>query len=217
LTLLVASIDNITKTTAHAVHLLARDAKLQAVLREEVDLAVPSLLQDVTLQDLTTKLPRLKSFLHEVHRHYANPFLLLKAVRDLEFAGGTMPAGQHMLVMNHYIATRSPAAKVPTGPEGRYPADQFCPERYLVVGERGDLCCKTPASGPAFGGFGFGMRSCPGRLYAETLSMTVLTALLQNFEWTSAGETSDKLKYNGSCLMPVDPIQINVSLRKAHI
>jgi cytochrome P450 len=68
--LFMAGTDTTSKTLTTCFYLLARDEELQATLRREADSIN---LETATLQDFYTKLPRIKSFLHEVHRLYGVP------------------------------------------------------------------------------------------------------------------------------------------------
>ena len=126
---LVAGIDTTAMTFIQAMYLLACNQDIQTELREEVkDIH----LEDITLQELYTKVPRLKSFFHEVHRCYGVPFLMLQADKDIPFCGSTLSQGTNIMLLSRYISKQkeSPAVGVPLGP------DQVQPNRTnsLIVG-----------------------------------------------------------------------------------
>ena len=185
MTLFLAGTDTSGKTLGMAAFLLARDQTLQRTLRDEVDNVD---LGTVTMDDLISRFPRLKSFLHETHRHYAIPFIWLKTTAEIPFYGTTLPPDTSIMVMDKYISTRKDqpsTTKVPC-PNGIIP-HEFDAERYLETrkddtGSGEKLVCPTPAHSVGFGIFGYGTRACPGRLYAENQSLLVLAAILQAFE-----------------------------------
>lgn len=189
LTLFLAGTDTTSKTLNHALYILAKDASLQQALRKEAFDVGDSFLESATLNDLYTQLPRIKSFLHEMHRHYGNPVFTMTTHVDVPFCGDTLPAGTHLICMAQYIACNKicPSSSVPLGPNGEAP-HVFCAERYLVQqknSKNGDTKLESinpVARGGGFNGFGFGIRSCPGRSFSEALSYIVLVSLLQTFD-----------------------------------
>jgi cytochrome P450 len=180
-TLFMAGTDTTSKTLAFALYLFARDTELQKQLQTEV---AGMDLKTATLQDLFERLPRLKSFLHEVHRMYSVPFIALRADREVTFCGTKLPKGTNFMLMLKYIGnqTIAPSKDVPIGPNGEVPSE-FCPARYLVEDpDTGHLSSLTPSTkAGGFMVFGHGMRSCPGRTYSEAFSYLLLASLLQTF------------------------------------
>jgi cytochrome P450 len=180
-TLFLAGTDTTSKTLAFALYLFARDTELQKQLQTEV---AGVDLKAATLQDLFEHLPRLKSFLHEVHRMYSVPFIALRADREVTFCGTKLPKGTNFMLMLKYIGnqTIAPSKDVPIGPNGEVPSE-FCPTRYLVKDpDTGHLSSLTPSTkAGGFMVFGHGMRSCPGRTYSEAFSYLLLASLLQTF------------------------------------
>ena len=190
MTLFFAGIDTSSKTITHALYLLAQDQRLQQTLSEEVDKEFPGdTLQEATLDDLCTRLPRIKSFVHELHRHHGSPIALWYTIADIPFCGTILPKGTKLMIMKHYMScnTIEPAVAVPYGPSGE-PPSVFCPERYLVRKDDGSLSpTRDPTThGGAFGGFGHGLRQCPGRGFAEAVTYLTIASMLQNFEWVLA-------------------------------
>ena len=190
MTLFFAGIDTSSKTITHALYLLAQDQTLQQTLRDEVDSAFPGdSLQESTLDDLCTKLPRIKSFVHEFHRHHGSPVALWYTTAEIPFCGTVLPKGTNLMIMKHYMScnTIQPSVAVPIGPSGE-PPSEFCAERFVVRNEDGSL---TPTPDPstyggAFGGFGHGLRQCPGRGFAEAVTYLTIASMLQTFEWDLA-------------------------------
>lgn len=68
--LFMAGTDTTSKALVDALYLLACDPDLQKILQQEADNVN---LDPATLSDLYSNAPRIKSFLHEVHRWYAVP------------------------------------------------------------------------------------------------------------------------------------------------
>lgn len=177
-TLYVAGTDTTSRTLATALYFLAKDTVLQAELREEADAFT---LKSASLDDLFQKLPRLKSFLHEVHRWYAVPILSFRTVKDVPLAGSILPAYTNVFVLSRYVAVSKSASDVPAGPNDSLP-DAFDPRRWIVQ-ESGKLSCPGPnPKSTSFLTFGYGLRSCPGRNYSEALSLCILVKALQAFE-----------------------------------
>jgi cytochrome P450 len=181
-TLFLTGTDTTSKTLAYALYLLARDTELQKKLQTE---ATGVDLKAATLQDLYERLPRLKSFLHEVHRMYGAPFMMLCADREVTFCGAKLPKGTNFMLLVKYVGnqTIAPSKDVPTGPNGEVPSE-FCPTRYLVkdpdTGRLSSLTPSTKAGG--FMVFGQGMRACPGRTFSEAFSYLLLGSILQTFK-----------------------------------
>ena len=226
MTLFFAGTDTTSKTTAHALYLLAQDPALQQTLRREVEAQFPgdSLYTKATLQDLYTKLPRLKSFVHELHRHYGSPCAFWYTIADIPFCGTILPKGTKLMIMKHYMScnTLKPASEVPLGPHGE-PPSAWCPERFLVRNNSDDddddrSLAPTPqpsTQGAAFGGFGHGLRMCPGRRYAETVTYLTLASTLQNFEWGLAPDRPATTKIILDLVQMPDQ-EIRLHLTKRH-
>ena len=68
--LFMAGTDTTAKTLVACFYMLARDQDLQSILRKEAD-GID--LEAASLQDFYMKIPRIKSFLHEVHRLHGVP------------------------------------------------------------------------------------------------------------------------------------------------
>lgn len=185
LTLFVTGADPVSKTFLDALWHLSRDVALQDELAAEaatVDLASASLME------LYDKVPRIKSFLHEIHRFYGVPLLLMQAQENITVGGHLIPAGQNLFLLLRYVTYK--CQSVPVGPCGESAAE-FCPTRWLYEEKNKEdesvprLSCPMPdMSTMSFLGFGHGLRSCPGRAYAEAFQYCILIRLLQSFSFT---------------------------------
>jgi Cytochrome P450 len=193
LTLFVTGADPMSKTFLTALWHLSRDVVLQDELAAEaatVDLSSASLLE------LYDRVPRIKSFLHEIHRFYGVPLLLMQAQENITVGGHVIPAGQNLFLLLRYVTYQCPG--VPVGPSGESAAE-FCPTRWLVQHEEmksernvPHFSCPMPdMSTMSFLGFGHGIRSCPGRAYAEAFQYCLLIRLLQTFSFTLAANRPD--------------------------
>ena len=180
-TLFLGGSDTTSKALTTALYVLAKSPELQKELQHEVS---GFDLQTADMTALFGKLPRLKSFLHEVHRYYGNPIVLLQTKKDIAFCGTTLPKHSDVVLLTRYltVSEHSQVTDIPDGPTHE-PPDVFCPSRYLVEDPHEGLICKAPTAG-LYGAatFGVGARHCPGRTYSEALSLCVLISLLQNID-----------------------------------
>ena len=93
ITLFLAAVDTTSKTLTHALHILAEDQDLQRELRKEVDQMTVNgekTLDFTTLYDLFTKIPHIKSFMHETHRNYS-PMVNKQQLRKSPFLAQHCP------------------------------------------------------------------------------------------------------------------------------
>ena len=183
LTLLFGGTDTTGAASLFAVYRLAKDTTgLREALTKEADAFD---LESATLDDIEKHLPRMKSFLHELHRHQgSSPLMMFQATKDIPMCGSVISKGTSIFTLLRYPSTNqtSPSSGVPLGPNQKHPSE-FCPQRYLCTGEDGRLYAKSPDTKKgAFLTFGHGMRTCPGRMYAETIQFFTLVSLLKTFE-----------------------------------
>ena len=199
LTLLLGGVQPLAKTLIRALCIIAEDQDLQRELREEADTVHLESLADPT--DIYNSLPRLKSFFHEVHRWYGVGLQQFRIQEELPFCGTLLPCGSNLILLGRYLSTTAVSRSYSDSYQhsnngkgyysdtdgnhipGQSSPSEFDPRRYLSKSdEPGSWVCKTPRHGTAFGGFGFGVRRCPGRHIAELYSYCVVTLLLQQFE-----------------------------------
>ncbi|CAB9500073.1 Cytochrome P450 [Seminavis robusta] len=184
MTMFMAGTDTNTQAILFCIWKLAADETgLQQELFDEVrDFDVAS----CTHEDLTTRLPKLKSFMHEVHRYYSGfPVQILEAIDEIVLGGKTIPAYTPFLILMRYpsINKVNPSKMVPIGPKGEQPSE-FCPRRWLVTTKDGALSAMTPntTNNCSFMAFGVGARACPGRIYSEAMTFLTIISLLQRFQ-----------------------------------
>jgi cytochrome P450 len=183
LTLLLGGTDTTGASLLFAVYWLAKD---NTGWREAVTKEADAFdLESATLDDVKKHLPRMKSFLHELHRHYGgSPFMMFQVAKDIPMCDTVISKGTCVFTLLRYPSTNptSPASDVPFGPNQEHPSE-FCPQRYLGADEDGRLYAKSPDTKKgAFLPFGYGLRSCPGRMFAETIQFFTLVSLLKTFE-----------------------------------
>lgn len=213
LTLFIAGSDTTSKTLTSALYVLAQDREMQSELWEEVS---GMDIQTASMRDLFSGLPRLKSFLHEVHRIYGVAFSFLRSAKDIPFCGTTLPVNSNILVLMRYITTARhlPHPGVPEGPS-KSPPWEFCHRRWLEQDGNGSWCCPSPSfRDMGFLPFGHGVRSCIGRTYAEALSLLVLVALLQNFEWMLAPNHPDLEIVSDVTMVPDGDVRLSMKPRR---
>jgi cytochrome P450 len=215
LTLFIAGSDTTSKTLVDALYLIAQDPLLQQELAAEAVAFFANTKEErFTLDEMHEQSPRIKSFLHEVHRLYGVPFMLMQASEEVSVGGQTIQPGQSMILLWRYIAKRNP--RCPMGPAGEM-ADEFCGRRFLVCQETNEtgktiLTCPPPDPSVVMG-FGGGMRSCPGRTYAESVQQVVLLRLLQNFSFKVAPNHPPTEDIFEVVILPDKPIQLQVTKR----
>jgi len=170
------------------------------------------------MHDFYTKMPRLKSFLHEVHHQHGAPCLFFKTFVDIPFCGSTLPAGTNLMMMGNYISQNQvdPSSKVPLGPNNTAP-HIFDAERYLKNKDGRSVSCPNPiTTSGGFNGFGYGLRSCPGRSYSEILSYIVLAGLLDKFNtWQLSNPDQPEPEIICDVIMVPDcPVELELSVRQ---
>ncbi|CAB9528686.1 Sterol 26-hydroxylase, mitochondrial [Seminavis robusta] len=216
-TAIAAGVDTTSKTLISALYLLAQDKSLQQELREHVkDFDMDA--KSSTLQDLHSQLPMLKSFMHEIHRHYGVPFLMFKVAEAIPFCGATLEPGQDLMILLRYLSVRPDATDVPLGPDNASPSE-FSSRRYLVPSEEAPnngsnqkWTCPGPSDKlTGFLPFGHGVRKCPGKLYSEALSLYTLIRILQNFEFELAPNHPPVKIIFDLVMTPDIPIQLKLT------
>ena len=203
ITLFMAGTDTTQTALVDALYLLASDHELQEELRQEV---MGFDWESASYDDLFTKTPRLKSFLHEVHRWYAFPNMMLETQAEIPFCGTKLAKGQSIFILMRYSSTQSHSPSKDVPQENPH---EFNPRRYLVT-EDGQLTCPNPsAQRGGFLAFGHGVRSCPGRRYSELLSYCVLIATLQTFRFEL--DCPVKIIYDSVMMSPDKPVKLKMS------
>lgn len=142
-------------------------------------------LDKVTVDDLETKLPRMRSLLYEVLRIRGPAvFRGLESNTALEIEGIKLPPKTVFLIMDQYISQQESDVKERGTPKGPFnaPPKEFCPRRYLVNEDNSTkLSVVDPTFKTGFRSFGSGARVCPGRKFAEAEILYTLSLLLRSF------------------------------------
>lgn len=211
ITLFLAGTDTTQKSLIMALYFLANDLELQKELRED---AADFDWQAATFDQLYTQTPRIKSFLHEIHRWHAFPLMMLETQAKIPFHGYQLSKGQSVFVLLRHSSTQKnqPSKDVPM--ENSH---EFNPRRYLEKDvTTGETVCVSPITGNGgFLSFGHGARSCPGRRYSELLSYCVLISILQNFDLELApDQESVQIVYDAVMMSPKQDIQLKLTPRK---
>jgi cytochrome P450 len=183
MTMFMAGTDTNTQAILFALWRIASD---QTGLQDELFDEMKGFdVQNSTIEDLNTRLPRLKSLMHEVHRcHSGFPAIGLEAIKEIEVGGKTIPPYTPFLVLMRYpsVSKVKPSKHVPIGPKGEMPFE-FCPRRWLTTDKLGEVSVATPNTNGncSFLAFGVGARACPGRIYSEAMTLIAIVNLLQRF------------------------------------
>ncbi|KAI1129265.1 cytochrome P450 [Nemania abortiva] len=190
LTFLAAGHETTAATLSWSCYLLAKDQKLQDIVREEVRQALPSGLNVENPADLATileSLPYLNGVMNESLRLYPTiPMTMRVAIRDTSLAGQVIPKGTN-LVISVWQMNRSPEL---WGPE----ADECRPERWITSG-------KPNSHGGANSNYDFmtflsGPRSCIGQGFARAEMRCLLACMIHAFSWDLA--TNEKKVPSGA-------------------
>jgi len=159
-------------------------------------------------------MPRTKSFLHEVHRHYGLPAIPMQTHVDIPFRNGyILPKKTNVLLLNRLMSRSKlkPSDRVPRGPNNDKAPHRFCPDRYLVAdGMTNAMTCVHPHASESFGAFGLGLRTCPGRLYAESLSLLSIARILQEFEDIQLAMPRDPVFIWNIVMVPKDGVHLKL-------
>jgi len=184
LTLFLAGIDTVGTTTLYCLWKLAEEESgLQEELAREV-LEVDG-LENVTMDNINTKLPRIRSFLFEILRFWSPVrVLIFKCFEEATLAGTKLPVGTEIMACTHRGSRVSEDAQdtlgVPLGPNGEGLAE-FCPRRWLQI-EKSKVSVLQPTNVKGgYPSFGHGARICPGKDLAELEVALVLASVIEKF------------------------------------
>ncbi len=162
MTLMFAGHDTSTSTVTFMLYELARAPHVLARLQEEQDRVLGGRAPGA--EELIRALPYLDMVLDETLRLYPPAWIgPRRAIRDLEFAGHSVPAGAHV----NYCSWASHRL-----PEVFPEPEAFIPERFTR--ER-----KAALPRGAYVPFGGGRRICIGKRFGQTEVKLVATLLLQ--------------------------------------
>ncbi|XP_049392774.1 cytochrome P450 81C13-like [Solanum stenotomum] len=181
LVIFIAGTDTSSTSLQWAMRLLLAHPEALHKLRAEIDSQVGNehLLNESDL----TKLPYLHSVINETLRLYPPVPLLLPHYSSEDCTVGGYNVPKHtILLVNIWAIQRDPQVwKEP---------NEFKPERFEAMeGEKEGFNYKLIP-------FGMGRRSCPGATMGTRAISLALGALIQCFDWQSAGEENLELSYN---------------------
>lgn len=200
--ILVAGHETTTKLLFFSLMILADPAhadKLEKI-RAEIDAAV--LKKNKPLDEWESKdfddLYYLQAFFLAVLRLYPPiPDMVYGVVKDIPFAGGTLPAGSRVVIsprMTHKLE------------EVYENANEFMPERFLVIENGVIVGVKDVLSSDHYDydSFGEGPRKCPGKQFALKEGKVVISRIVSQFD-LKANVSVDHLKdYHQIITMQVD-------------
>ncbi|XP_050336821.1 cytochrome P450 302a1, mitochondrial [Bactrocera neohumeralis] len=195
--LLLAGIDTTSYTTAFAVYHIARNAEVQAKLKEEACRVLATPKTPLSADALRAEVPYTRAVLKEVLR--LNPISVGVGRilnRDLVLSGYHVPKGT-VVVTQNMISCRL---------EKYFPdAQEFKPERWLHRNQAVHPYLVLP--------FGHGMRACIARRMAEQILLVFMLRLLRNFEVTWMGG-EDKMGVRTLLInKPSRPVSIQLKRR----
>ena len=163
--------------------------------------ALPDLKEDIDMEVLNEKLPRLRSLMYEVLRIKGpSPFLEVENKVSVEIDGKVQPPNTKMFMLLQYISTLESSEvgkRTPRGPRNSPPSD-FCPRRWLLSNPEGSnepVSAIKPTFKTGFRPFGSGMRVCPGKDFAEVEMLMVLSSILRTFEIVGLQDDHPPLKH----------------------
>ena len=200
--ILAAATDTSSNTVSFSLWELANDLELQEELYQEVAEYMQNgkkTPNDVTMDDALECFPRIRSFLFEMLRLKGpGPFLFFEPVESMDFLGKKVDPGDILVTAGPaYPHDPNVKSEVPLGPNGE-PPTEFCARRWLSTAsseeekkddgsnsQRPKLI--TPSNREAgFLAFGYGLRICPGRMYAHVEMVTIMVHVLFNFHIAAA-------------------------------
>ncbi|KAF2229386.1 cytochrome P450 [Viridothelium virens] len=204
MTFLGAGHDTTAAAVVWTLHLLSKNQHIQDRLRQEIQKALPSVVDSLEAHTLlpqidVDQLPYLSNVCRESLRYIPPiPLTIREALHDTTLANHPIPKGTKLYIMANAI-NRLPEY---WGPD----ADTFDPDRW-------DKLPSTHATN-SFMTFLHGPRSCIGRKFAEMEMKVFLCCLLSTykFEPDSAFEDQEDWKMWRLVLRPRDGINLKVSM-----
>ncbi|KAA1478266.1 cytochrome P450 [Dentipellis sp. KUC8613] len=159
-------------TVLNCMMLMALHPDKQRIVQAELDAALGSDMPKIADRE---RLPYLQALIKEVMRwHPALPLGIAHCTaKDDVYNGHFIPKGTVVFPNVWCIATSS---------AGKYPADQFIPERFLESNADASL------ADPAAWAFGFGRRICPGKLLGENSLLSMIASILVSFDIAPSSE-----------------------------
>ena len=200
-----AGVDTTATSVLWSLYELARNPDKQQKLFQEISLALKP--GELVTFDMLSKFPYLKACIKEVLRLYSVFHLARVTERDLLLSGYKIPAGTHIMILNHAMSLSEQYFEDPLS---------FKPERWLRENRRPS---ENRRNNEAFTSlpFGFGTRMCIGRRVSEMEQYLLLTRIVQNYQlFDTTGESVDKT-IHGIVIIPDRPIRVQFVKRKESV
>ncbi|XP_030460549.1 ent-kaurene oxidase, chloroplastic-like [Syzygium oleosum] len=193
---IIETTDSTTVLTEWALYELAKDAKRQNQLYEEIEEVCGS--ERVT-EDHLSQLPYLAAVFHETLRKYSPvPVVPLRYVHeDTQLGGYFVPAGSRIAINIYGCNMDKQHWEDP---------ENWTPERFLD--ERYDLAdlYKTMS-------FRAGKRACAGACQVMLVYCTAIGRLVQEFEWRVRDDERENVDMDGLTTHKLHPMQAMLKLR----
>lgn len=153
------------------MYLLAKNPEKQSKLRHELIQILPEKSTPLTPEKLKN-LTYLKSCMKEAHRVLPVLTGIIRELReDIVFQGYAVPKGTHVVLSNGILMHF----------EENYPQPmEFIPERWINDGSAFARAKNAPPF--VYMPFGFSVRMCVGKRYAELEIASMIIRMVRNFE-----------------------------------
>lgn len=133
--------------------------------------------------------PWLLAVYTEVLRLYVSMNVTREIIQDMEIDGQVLKAG-HIVMAPSYVAHTLDASSFDV--EGKFPAKEFWPERFLSFGEKSEKSEAKFSAGSKSGKmfpYGAGTAICPGRFFAKQEIMAGVALVIASFDFEVLGYT----------------------------
>ncbi|GAB1869272.1 Probable cytochrome P450 12a5, mitochondrial [Camponotus japonicus] len=174
LDMLMAGIDTTGNAAGGLLYYIANNLKTQEKLREEVMSVLPSKTSLVT-HDILNRITYTKACIKESMRLFPITIGIQRTMqKDVSIKGYRIPAGLDVIACHALISMESAQFPLP---------HEYIPERWLR--DKTKLPWIKEPHPYAYMPFGYGMRTCIGRRFAEMELETLLLTIIRNFriEW----------------------------------
>lgn len=173
---LIAGVANIANGAVMALYCLAKNEDKQDRLREELKKVVLG-ENDALTSDMLENLPYLRAVIKETFRlHPLTAVISRKVSEDVVISGFQIHKGTDVVLATSMSNEDSKQFSEP---------QKFIPERWLKAGNAGS-CPQAKSSNPfAYLPFGFGLRMCVGKRFAQLEIEVLVTEIIRNhkIEW----------------------------------
>jgi len=196
----VAAFFGVNSTISYLFYFLATYPGVQKRLQEEIDSVILEESKGTNVDlDTSAKLPYLTACITETFR-IATSFHRLERVctKDWEFKGYKFKKGMHIFV---------PMSAVHHNPEVYEKPEIFNPERFLPENSKNLHPCSYLA-------FGMGHRACVGNKFMMETFKSLMVRVIRDFQIERRTDTVWKENPGNHFLFDLDPIYVDLVLRK---